>query len=79
MIVGVDVGTQSLKAVVVDPALKLRGRASQSYKPDFPQAGWAEQNPALWERALGPSIASALAQAGVRLAMILNDAAKANP
>jgi len=65
MIVGVDVGTQSLKAVVADPALKLRGRASQSYKPDFPRAGWAEQNPGLWERALGPTIAAALAQAHV--------------
>jgi xylulokinase len=65
MIVGVDVGTQSLKAVVTDSALKLRGRAAQAYKPTFPQPGWAEQHPGLWERALGPAIASALAEAGV--------------
>jgi xylulokinase len=65
MIVGVDVGTQSLKAVVVDPALKLRGRAAEAYKPSFPQPGWAEQHPGLWERALGPAIAAALAQAGI--------------
>jgi xylulokinase len=65
MIVGVDVGTQSLKAVVVDSALKLRGRAAEAYKPSFPQPGWAEQHPGLWERALGPAIAAALAQAGI--------------
>jgi len=65
MIVGVDVGTQSLKAVVVDSALKLRGRAAKAYKPSFPQPGWAEQHPGLWERALGPAIAAALAQAGI--------------
>ncbi|MGH6879879.1 xylulokinase [Hypericibacter sp.] len=65
MIVGVDVGTQSLKAVVADSALKLRGRAAEAYKPSFPQPGWAEQHPGLWERALGPAIAAALAQAGV--------------
>jgi xylulokinase len=65
MIVGVDVGTQSLKAVVADPALKLRGRAAQAYKTSFPQPGWAEQHPGLWERALGPTIAAALAEAGV--------------
>lgn len=64
MIVGVDVGTQSLKAVVTDTALALRGRASQSYKPSFPQPGWAEQHPGLWERALGPAIAAALKEAG---------------
>jgi xylulokinase len=65
MIVGVDVGTQSLKAVVTDAALTPRGRAAQAYKVSFPQPGWAEQNPGLWERALGPAIASALAAAGV--------------
>jgi len=64
MIVGIDVGTQSLKAVVTNSALKLRGRAAQAYKPSFPRPGWAEQHPGLWERALGPTIAAALAAAG---------------
>jgi xylulokinase len=64
MIVGIDVGTQSLKAVVTNSTLKLRGRAAQAYKPSFPRPGWAEQHPGLWERALGPTIAAALAAAG---------------
>jgi xylulokinase len=65
MIVGVDVGTQSLKAVVTDAALEPRGRASRSYKPNFPQPGWAEQHPGLWEGALGPAIAAALKKADI--------------
>jgi xylulokinase len=65
MIVGVDIGTQSLKVVVTDPALKPRGRGVQTYKPSFPRPGWAEQHPGLWERALGPAIAAALSDAGV--------------
>ena len=64
MIVGIDIGTQSLKAVVVDPALRLLGRAASAYRPHYPRAGWAEQDPRLWEAALGPTIAAALADAG---------------
>ena len=64
MIVGVDIGTQSLKAVVTDDDLKLRGEASSAYQPSFPQPGWAEQHPRLWEEALAPTIERALEAAG---------------
>jgi xylulokinase len=64
MIVGVDIGTQSLKAVVTDDELKLVGEASSPYRPSFPQPGWAEQSPRLWEEALAPTIARALEAAG---------------
>jgi xylulokinase len=60
MIVGIDIGTQSLKAVVCDDALQVKGEASVPYQPTFPRPGWAEQSPALWEDALGPAIAQAL-------------------
>ncbi|MBT4627412.1 MAG: hypothetical protein HOC63_12060 [Rhodospirillales bacterium] len=65
MFVGIDIGTQSLKVVVVDSAMEVMGEASTSYQPDFPQPGWAEQDPVLWEQALAPTIASALDAAGV--------------
>ncbi len=65
MYVGVDIGTQSLKAVVCDEALAVAGEAAVSYEPSFPRPGWAEQDPALWERALGPAVAGALDGAGV--------------
>jgi xylulokinase len=67
MIVGIDIGTQSLKVAVTDRALQVQGEAATAYRVDFPRPGWAEQDPALWERALGPTIASALGQAGAAL------------
>jgi xylulokinase len=64
MIVGIDIGTQSLKVAVTDRALRIRGEAATPYRAQFPRPGWAEQDPALWERALGPTIARALGEAG---------------
>lgn len=63
MYLGVDIGTQSLKAVVCDAALKVRGEASVAYEPVYPRPGWAQQDPALWENALGPAVADALTAA----------------
>lgn len=45
--------------------LSILGEASSAYGPDYPQPGWAEQSPALWEDALAPTIARALDAAGV--------------
>ena len=64
-VLGIDVGTQSLKAVVLDDGMRLLGAGSVAYQPAFPQPGWAEQDPGLWLRALAPAIASALRQAGL--------------
>jgi len=60
MFIGIDIGTQSLKVLVSDPHLAPKGTARHSYQASFPQLGWAEQNPALWEEALAPTIAAAL-------------------
>ena len=70
MIVGIDIGTQSLKVAVVDRAMRVCGEAATSYRPSFPRPGWAEQDPALWEQALGPTIAAALRQAGAAPAQV---------
>ena len=69
-VLGIDVGTQSLKAVVVSDAMKLLGSGSVSYQSTFPRSGWAEQDPTLWLQALAPAIESALGQAGLRPAAI---------
>jgi xylulokinase len=63
MLVGVDIGTQSLKVAVTDSALALKGTASRAYRPSFPGPDRAEQDPKLWEQALRPAIADALAEA----------------
>jgi len=64
-IVGIDVGTQSLKVVVAGDDLAVLGDASCSYGVDHPRPGWAQQDPHLWEQALGPTVAEALERAGV--------------
>ena len=66
MIVGVDVGTQSLKVAITDRNLVLRGEARTAYIPTLGRPGWAEQHPGLWEEALAPTIAAALTAAGAR-------------
>lgn len=65
MIIGADVGTQSLKVAVLDARLRTVGRASRSYQPSYPRPGWVEQSPSLWTDALGPAIADAMQAARV--------------
>ena len=65
MIIGLDIGTQSLKAVVVDEGLAVLGRGSHQYTYRVPQPGHAEQDPQCWLDALGPAISAALKSAGV--------------
>ena len=65
-IVGVDIGTQSLKAVVLSDGLALLGEAQVGYEVDHPRPGWAQQDPLVWEQALAPTVAAALERAGVR-------------
>jgi xylulokinase len=66
LVVGVDLGTQSLKAVVCDAGLRVLGAHQVAHPTRFPQPGWAEQDPAAWEAALAPAIGRALAAAGVQ-------------
>jgi xylulokinase len=64
LVLGVDLGTQSLKVVACDAAtLEVRGSHAVPYATHAPRPGWAEQAPADWEAALGPAIAGALAAA----------------
>jgi sugar (pentulose or hexulose) kinase len=61
--VGLDLGTQSVKAVVCDASLAIRGAHAVSYATSHPRPGWAEQDPRAWEAALLPAIQGALAAA----------------
>lgn len=65
VVLGVDAGTQSLKVVVCGSELEVMGEVSTAYAVRQPRPGWVEQDPALWERALAPTIAAALADAEV--------------
>lgn len=66
VVVGIDLGTQSLKAVVCDEHLEVLGSHAVAQTTAYPRPGWAEQDPRAWERALAPAIAGALEAAGLR-------------
>jgi len=65
LLVGIDLGTQSLKAVVCDERMVVRGAHAVPCTTTFPEPGWAEQDPRTWEQALAPAIGGALAAAGI--------------
>lgn len=63
LVIGLDLGTQSLKAVVCDETLAIRGGFSVPIATEHPEPGRAEQDPRAWAAALAPAIAGALAAA----------------
>jgi ribulose kinase len=74
--VGVDGGTEGLRAGVFDARGHPLAFASRPYPTDFPKPSWAEQNPQDWWRALGASVRQAVLESGVpasRIAAICLD------
>ncbi len=51
-VLGMDLGTGSLKCVVMDAASQVLARAERAYPTQSPHPGWAEQNPEDWIEAL---------------------------
>jgi xylulokinase len=47
-LVGLDVGTTSVKGVAISPDGAVVATASEDYPLSTPQPGWAEQDPELW-------------------------------
>src|SRR4051812_368408 len=63
LVAGVDLGTQSLKAVIVDGD-HLGGSHHVAISTDLPLPGWADQDPRSWEAALAGALRVALAASG---------------
>jgi xylulokinase len=64
-VIGVDVGSQSVKAVVADDEGRALATASAPCTMHHPAGGWAEQDPADWTRALVSAVRQARTGAGL--------------
>lgn len=56
MFLGIDIGTTSVKTVMVDPEGRVVSSAAQGLAVSRPQAGWSEQNPEDWWAAVVATI-----------------------
>lgn len=63
MILGIDLGTQGLKALVVGEDFEVLGSGFCACPVHFPRPGWAEQDPGDWEVALGQAVGQAVSEA----------------
>jgi len=64
-LLGVDGGTESIRAIVFDLEGRPKGSHASEYQTQFPTPGWAEQHPEDWWRAMGQAARGALAAAGI--------------
>jgi FGGY-family pentulose kinase len=66
LFLGLDVGTQSLRAAIFDSNGNCRAFATGSLDTVHPQPGWAEQDPLQWWQAARKAVPEALARAGAK-------------
>lgn len=64
-VIGCDVGSQSLKGILLDEAGEIVKQASVPYDLHYPYSGWADQDPDDWLRALGEVVAQLLEEQGI--------------
>jgi len=64
-IVGVDVGSQSVKVVLCSPEGEEIAAAACPCAMHYPASGWAEQSPLEWEVGIATAVRRAVAEAGV--------------
>ena len=70
-VIGCDIGSQSLKTLLLSAEGKICGEFSASYPIEYPQPTWAEQIPTAWIDALAKSIRSLLIQNDVSAKQIV--------
>ncbi len=62
---GIDIGTSSVKILVMDEKGKVIQTVSKEYPVYYPRAGWAEQNPEDWWKATSEGIVEILQITGI--------------
>jgi xylulokinase len=65
-VIGCDLGSQSVKAVMLDPDGTVLGVTSSHYDMSYPASGWAEQNPQDYCDGLAAAVRSLLETTGVK-------------
>ncbi|MEP7025190.1 MAG: FGGY family carbohydrate kinase [Actinomycetota bacterium] len=60
-LIGADIGSQSVKAVLLDPDGRTVGTAGHSYAMSHPASGWAEQDPDDWTKGLTAAVRQLMA------------------
>ncbi len=63
---GIDLGTSSTKALIMDDAGNCIGIGHGTYEVEIPQMSYAQQDPAQWYEAVKTAIREALTAAGLR-------------
>lgn len=69
---GVDIGSQSIRSALFDLNGKCVGIASVEQYMDTPHPGWATQEPMFWWQSVGSTIQSAMAKANVSADSIIS-------
>jgi xylulokinase len=64
-LLGVDIGSGSLKSSIVRGDGAVMGSASKDVATHYPRPGWSEQNPEDWYEAFCETVRRALAQSGL--------------
>ena len=65
-VIGIDLGSQSLKAIALDPGGRPVAQASRPYDLVCPHPAWAQEDPADWYRAILEVVAEIVASLGLR-------------
>jgi ribulokinase len=76
-VIGVDIGTQSTKALLTDARGRIVAQHVRSYRPDTPRPMWAEQWPDVWLGAVLECIAACVSSARKSSAGFSPDAVQA--
>ena len=70
-LMGIDIGTQSTRAALLDLNGRVIASASTSQDMQTPRPGWAEQDPQIWWDSTISNIQRAIQQAGIKSEEIL--------
>jgi len=64
-LMGIDLGTSSLKTIIIDESGTVKALKSRTYQFDSPHVGYAEQHPDVWWNACCETVREALVSSGI--------------